>query len=191
MKMIRLTRASDGAEIWINNIRIVSIAKAINDNTTMIDTQCEDGSLCGVTETVDEVLRLISDDPDPVMTCEEVLSSANQNIRRVAELEDQVKAWTKAANKGSQASIISPSDLETRIEVYEEQLKAWQDAANIDLVENKGEPAIFRETPEQLIERIRHLYRWAATAENRANKAEVLLRNLRDKILNDFEDSPF
>lgn len=62
-----------------------------------------------------------------------------------------------------------------RATIAESQLKAWQDAASVKLVEDSDEIQIPCETPEQLIERLRNLYRWASTSDTAASEARVQL----------------
>ena len=62
----------------------------------------------------------------------------------------------------------------------EAQVKVWQDAASTQLVEDSDEERVPCQTPEQLIERMRHLYRWASSAEERAKAAEKDAINERE-----------
>lgn len=257
MTLIRLTRASDGSEVWINPIRIVSVAKAVKDDTTMIDTQCEDGSMYRVAEPINEVVRLVFGDLENPMPVKSLvwaehpeamiyrkigsLEAERDSARRTAsiskcetdrlrnkvesleaemkkwveianryasgkggprliidssDLEDflqseretnehidsQLKAWEAAANTRSSVKISSPDDLGKCIAELESQLKAWQEAASVDLVENPDEPPTPCQTPEQLVEQLRSLYRWATRAEKDASELRKSISAIIDVI---------
>lgn len=126
------------------------------------------------------------------------ISSPDDLGKRIAELEAKIKEWEQAAFPFDICNIeqfypkgVSPDALKSmiqkiwrrvqgyqsesmslakRVDLAESQLKAWQEAASVDLVENPDEPPTPCKTPEQLIERLRHLYRWATRAEKDASE---------------------
>lgn len=68
-----------------------------------------------------------------------------------------------------------------RATIAESQLKAWQDAASVQLVEDSDEIQIPCKTPSELVERMKHLYRWASTSDSELSELRVTIRNAVDK----------
>lgn len=129
-------------------------------------------------------------------------------VKQRANLQSFLADWERVANKFASNPegprlVTSPSELEDFLERNQEteqhlesQLKAWQDAASTQLVEDprrylrraastllvedSDEERVPCQTPEQLIERMRHLYRWASSAEERAKAAEKDAINERE-----------
>lgn len=100
------------------------------------------------------------------------------------ELLEKIKRETAGQNikvmPGPVQVISRHEDDVKRIALLESQIKAWKDAASVQLVEGSDEARIPCETPEQLIERLRTIYRWWSTAEQRAKAAEQDAINERE-----------
>lgn len=144
----------------------------------------------------DGKLEIIGGSPGLTIHCE-------ADIKRIQELEEELAAhkralqhekdfsgkirgqlngWKEAANIRSSVKIWSPDDLGKRIAELEAELKAWQEAASVDLVENPDDPPPPCQTPEQLVERLRILYRWATRAEKDASELRKPISAIIDVI---------
>jgi len=83
------------------------------------------------------------------------------NAVRVAELEAEVAKMgcDRVADK-------------SEIMMLCDKILKWKDAASVDLADEGEEPVLRCKTPEELIERLRHLYRWATSMERRVNEEQ-------------------
>lgn len=118
---------------------------------------------------------------------QKALESLDFQVKQRANLQALLADWKRVANKFASNPegprlVTSPSELEDFLERNQEteqhlesQLKAWQDAASVQLVEDSDEARTQYQTPEQFIERLRQLYRWASTADAAASEASVKL----------------
>jgi len=114
------------------------------------------------------------------------------DIQRIAELEAQVKGLRECtqdqaveiglltdqrdealsqskrnnsdANKWCKTSCLAKAE----VRKLEAQIKAWKEAASVDLVNDGDDDPILCRTPAELVERLKLLYNWASSAEERA-----------------------
>lgn len=192
MKLFKLTDL-DGGEILLgqNQLRMENIAEIVrvggNRTRLVVIRNSDDGKALAmgserfhymVRETPSEILAMIGADvakpPKPPEPRPVAVNPPEYFLDKLRNGHEKAK-WDVIPGG---IEIHHEADIK-RIAELEAKMKAWQDAASVDLAESKDEPTIPCKTPEELIERLRHLYRWASTAEKRAAEAEAELAALK------------